>query len=171
MSARRSRVRVSRCVALVFLSLTAVSPAGGEWSEPPGEPDPGAAARQAFARSCGPCHAGPATGSAEAPVNFLNPAGGAPAEAIARCAERIAARLALWDWPETLRPRDPMPPADWLREAGLGPDAWRASEDRAVLHAYVAGLLALTGSSFARAERTAGLDYDALRPCLEEAQP
>ncbi len=138
-----------------------------DWAEPPGEPDPGAAAREAFGRYCAACHAGP---EAE-PVNFLNPASGSPAGAIALCAERIAFRLALWDWPEALRPVPPMPPADWLRDEGFEADEWAAGEARAVLRVYIAGLLALTGSSSMRVEQTGSLDAERLRPCLAEDAP
>jgi hypothetical protein len=147
--------------------------AGGEpdWAEPPGEPDPGAAARQAFARFCATCHAGPGA----APVNFLNPAAGSRADAIAQCAERIAFRLAIWDWPEALRPQPPMPPpmppADWLQGQGIDADKWAAGDARATLGVYIAGLLALTGSSTVRVEQTGSLDYERLRPCLAEEAP
>lgn len=99
-------------------------------AEGPGEPDPGAAARHAFARFCAACHAGPG----DQPVNFLDPPSGSPADAIARCAERIQFRLVLWDWPERLRPKLPMPPADWLRAQGLAPEAWAAGEARGLAH-------------------------------------
>jgi len=142
-----------------------------DWAEAPGEPDPGAAARQAFGRYCAGCHAGPAAGLEEEPANFLNPAAGSRADAIAQCAERIAFRLALWDWPEALRPKAPMPPADWLREEGIDPDQWAVGEARAVLRVYMAGLLALTGSSSVRVEQTGSLDAERLRPCLAEDAP
>ena len=103
MIGRRPLAHLVICAAL----LAGLGPvlAGGEldWAEPPGEPDPGAASRHAFARFCAACHAGP---TAE-PVNFLTPAAGSRADAIALCAERIAFRLALWDWPEALRPKPP----------------------------------------------------------------
>ena len=143
--------------------------AGGvtDWSAAPGEPDPGAAARAAFARYCAPCHAG----SMSEAANFLNPAAGSPADAIARCAERIAFRLGLWDWPEALRPLPSMPPADWLAGEGIDPGDWSAGEARAALRAYLGGLLALTGSSSTRVEQTGSLDPERLRPCLAEEGP
>ena len=133
----------------------------------PGEPDPGAEVRHVFAQYCAACHAGPAA----EPVNFLNPTGGTSADAIAQCAERIAFRLVLWDWPEALRPAAPMPPADWLAEHGLDPGGWAAGEPRAVLRVFMAGLLALTGSSTVRVEQTGSLDPERLRPCLADAAP
>jgi len=144
-----------------------LSDAEPDWFESPGESDPGAAARQAFARYCAECHAGSMTEAA----NFMNPARGSPADAIAQCSERIAFRLALWDWPEALRPVPPMPPADWFAVESIDPDAWAAGEARAVLRVYMAGLLALTGSSSARVEQTGSLDYERLRPCLAEDAP
>ncbi len=143
-------------------ALGAGEPNGG-----PGEPDPGAQVRATFAQYCAACHAGPS----DEPVNFLNPAVGTPAGAIAQCAERIAFRLILWDWPEALRPLAPMPPADWLAEQGLDPDAWTAGGPRAALRVYLAGLLALTGSSTVRVEQSGSLDPEGLRPCLAEAGP
>jgi len=146
--------------------MVLLTASGPVMAEAPGEPDPGAAARQAFARNCAPCHAGEAPGLAGEPVNFLDPPSGTPADAVARCAERIHFRLALWDWPTSLRPKPPMPPADWLHGQGLDPEAWAAGEARAALRVYIAGLLALTGSSAARVEQIGSLDAERLRPCL-----
>lgn len=157
------------CLVLVLVgSGSSLAGAEPDWSAPPGEPDPGAAVRQTFARYCVSCHAGLAAGSDEAPANFMNPAAGSRMNAIAQCAERIAFRLALWDWPEALRPVPPMPPADWFAGQGLDPDAWAAGEARAALRVFMAGLLALTGSSSVRVEQTGSLDPERLRPCLAE---
>ncbi len=167
MIGRRAIAVLLFCAAMLAGLGPVLASSEPDWAEPPGEPDPGAAARHAFARFCATCHAGP---TAE-PVNFLNPASGSPAGAIALCAERIAFRLALWDWPEALRPVPPMPPADWLREEGFEADEWAAGEARAVLRVYIAGLLALTGSSSVRVEQTGSLDAERLRPCLAEDAP
>ena len=176
MIGRRPIAYLLICAALLAGLAPGLASGEFDWAEPPGEPDPGAAARQAFARFCATCHAGPAA----APVNFLNPAAGSRADAIALCAERIAFRLALWDWPEALRPKPPqppqppqppMPPADWLRGQGFDADKWAAGDARATLRVYIAGLLALTGSSTVRAEQTGALDYERLRPCLAEEAP
>lgn len=148
--------------AAVLLAGLAPVGAAGQSGAPAGEPDPAARVRAAFAEYCADCHAGPE----DEPVNFLNPADGTPADALAHCAERIAFGLALWDWPEALRPMPVMPPADWLAAQGIDPAAWKAGEARAVLRAYLAGLLALTGSSAARVEQVGSLDPEALRPCL-----
>ena len=64
-----------------------------------------------------------------------------------------------------------MPPADWLRGQGIDADQWAAGEARAVLRVYIAGLLALTGSSSVRVEQTGSLDAERLRPCLAEDAP
>lgn len=168
---RRAIAVVLICAAMLAGLGPSLADAEPDWAAPPGEPDPGAAARQAFARYCASCHAGPAAGSDEAPANFMNPAAGSRMNAIAQCAERIAFRLALWDWPEALRPVPPMPPADWFAVESIDPDAWAAGEARAVLRVYMAGLLALTGSSSARVEQAGSLDYERLRPCLAEDAP
>lgn len=161
---RRAIAVLLICAAMLAGLGPSLSDAEHDWFEAPGEPDPGAVARQAFARYCTACHAGP---DAE-PANFMNPARGSPADAIAQCAERIAFRLVLWDWPEALRPVPPMPPAEWLAGQGLDPDAWAAGEARAALRVFMAGLLALTGSSSVRVEQTGSLDPERLRPCLAE---
>ncbi len=64
-----------------------------------------------------------------------------------------------------------MPPADWLWDEGFDADQWAAGEARAALRVYIAGLLALTGSSTVRAEQTGSLEYERLRPCLAEDAP
>ena len=101
----------------------------------------------------------------------MNPVAGSRMDAIARCAERIAFRIVLWDWPESLRPLPPMPPADWLAGQGIDADEWAAGAARAALRDFMAGLLALTGSSTTRVEQTGSLDPERLRPCLAEAAP
>ena len=168
---RRAIAALLICAAMLAGLGPSLADAEPDWAAPPGEPDPGAAARQAFGRYCAACHAGPAAGSEEAPANFMNPAAGSRMSAIALCAERIAFRLALWDWPEALRPVPPMPPADWLAGDGIDPAAWATGEARAALRVFMAGLLALTGSSSVRVEQTGSLDYERLRPCLAEDAP
>ena len=85
--------------------------------------------------------------------------------------EEPAGEVRYWDWPEALRPKPPMPPADWLQEQGVDADQWAAGEARAVLRVYIAGLLALTGSSGVRVEQTGSLEYERLRPCLAADAP
>ena len=166
MTSRRPIACLVVCATVLLGGFgSALAEGAADWAEAPGEPDPGAPAREAFARFCAACHAGPA----DQPVNFLDPPSGSPADAIARCAERIQFRLVLWDWPERLRPKPPMPPADWLRAEGLAPEAWAAGEARAALRTQIAGLLALTGSSTLRVEQTGSLDDRRLRPCLAAA--
>ena len=170
MSLRGVIVSILLCMTVLLGISDPARAAEPDWAAPAGEPDPGAAVRQVFVHYCAACHAGGDGAGAET-VNFLNPASGTPADAIAHCAERIAFRLVLWDWPAVLRPLAPMPPADWLADQGLDPDAWAAGEARALLRIYMSGLLALTGSSTVRVEQTGSRDPAGLPPCLAEDAP
>jgi mono/diheme cytochrome c family protein len=134
-------------------------------------PDPAPGVHQTFARFCAACHAtaGPF------PPNFLS--GGTrsvdPAiapDGIALCAERIAFRLAMWDRPDVARRKSPMPPESWLRSAGWTPAAWRDGTPRAVLGEHLAGLLARAGTSAQEVEQRGRQAYEALQPCLGEAE-
>lgn len=123
---------------------------------------------RAFADHCAACHAT----DSPFPPNFLH--GGtrdSDGDGIARCAERIAVRLAMWDRPEAARLTSPMPPEPWLEGAGWSPEAWRESAPLAKLRDHLAGLLALAGTSLQEAEASGWGDYETLPPCLEQAAP
>jgi mono/diheme cytochrome c family protein len=132
-----------------------------------GEPDPPSAVRHAFAVYCAVCHATPAP----FPPNFLYGETGPSGDAIAQCGERIAFRLAMWDWPEAGRTKSPMPPDSWLRSAGLTPRQWRDGAALAALRGHMAGLLALTGSSAGQVEMRGRQAYEGLKPCLAQPTP
>jgi mono/diheme cytochrome c family protein len=145
----------------------AVEPAGIVPVGAAGEPDPGAAARQAFAAYCAACHAS----AARFPPNFLYGEAGPSADAIAQCGERIAFRLAMWDWPADGRPQSPMPPESWLRGAGLASQQWHEGAPLAALRDHVAGLLVLTGASAGQVEMRGRRAYEGLKPCLADSGP
>ena len=123
---------------------------------------------RAFADHCAACHAT----DSPFPPNFLHDGTrDSDGSGIARCAERIAVRLAMWDRPEGARPTSPMPPEPWLAGAGWSPEAWRESAPLAKLRDHLAGLMALAGTSLQEAEASGWGDYETLPPCLEQAAP
>ena len=134
-------------------------------------PDPTPGVQQTFARFCAACHAT----AGRFPPNFLSggtrSVGAATApDGLALCAERIAFRLAMWDRPEAARGKSPMPPESWLSGAGWTPAAWRDGAPLAALGEHLAGLLARAGTSAQEVEQRGRQDYEALPPCLGEAE-
>lgn len=128
-------------------------------------PAPEAGVRQTFAEFCAACHAT----ASPFPPNFLHD-GPSDGDGIARCAERIAFRLAMWDRPQAARTKTPMPPESWLRGAGLSPDEWRNGAPRAALRAHLADLLAQAGASAGAVEQRGKEAYEALPSCLAAAE-
>ena len=129
-------------------------------------PDSTAPPPQAFATFCAACHAT----AARFPPNFLTGRTEAGKSGIARCAERIAFRLAMWGRPEEARVKSPMPPESWLSGAGWSPAAWRDGAPLAALRDHVAELLARAGTSAQEVERRGKQSYETLQPCLATAE-
>lgn len=111
-----------------------------------------------FAAYCGTCHAR----TDRFPANFLHGDQDQRRDRIAGCAERIAFRLAMWDQPQEARAKSPMPPATWLRGAGLTPEDWRDGVDISAMRRYVSGL----GAGPDALSR----DYASLAVCLPNSQ-
>jgi hypothetical protein len=107
-------------------------------------------------RYCGRCHDTPD----RFPPNFLHGAD-APAR-VARCAERIAFRLAMWALPPAERPKTPMPPPGALSALHVPPDSWPGHPDLEALR-RTPGLARRPQSA------TSGREYASLAPCLAEA--
>ncbi len=68
----------------------------------------------------------------------------------------------MWDQPEEVRVKTPMPPPSWLRSAGISPRYWRASPELARLRAHVEPDIAAGEPGPAPGAHA----YDDLRPCL-----
>ena len=150
------------CPVEESLPATLVESPGNYFTRAAGEPDPAAAARQAFGAYCATCHA-----IREGfPSNFLHGDHGSIGNSISHCAQRIAYRLAMWEQAGQERNKTPMPPASYLQSVGLSTQDWRDSESFATLGKFISDLLAITGSSAEQVEFIGGQAYQDLRPCI-----
>lgn len=88
---------------------------------PHGRAAAGVAGRSPLQVYCGACH----RTASIFPPNFLHGGDEDRTRKLARCAERIYYRLAMWREPAAERKTAPMPPASYLRGLGLDPETWR----------------------------------------------
>lgn len=109
---------------------------------------------QPFVRHCAACH----DTREAAPPGFLNGNADAVQRNLARCAERIAYRLAMWEQPPQARARVPMPPPLLNGVAAVAPPPAEIAQMRE----YVA--------QFARAAAQRDVPYEALAPCRTDTQ-
>lgn len=126
----------------------------------PRPPDFGATAEPALAlfySHCAFCH----QGSARLPPNFLTGTAEQVRAKLAHCAERIYARLDMWQLPSAQRPKTPMPPATLQNGVDAPPHP-----DYLVLRAYAARQLASQGGHVPRAADYPLRNYEDLQPCL-----
>ncbi len=109
---------------------------------------------QPFVRHCAACH----DTREAAPPGFLNGNADAVQRNLARCAERIAYRLAMWEQPPQARARVPMPPPLLNGVAAVAPPPAEIAQMRE----YVAQL--------ARPAAQRDVPYEALAPCRTDTQ-
>lgn len=130
-------------------------------------PDAGAA-REAPAplkplyQFCAPCHFGPE----RSPPNFLQGDASRVDANMKQCAERLYARLGMWQLPPDARAKSPMPPPAALAALNIHPADWARSTELAALQRVAAGLLRSQGAAEPALAELTARSYETLRPCL-----
>jgi hypothetical protein len=119
-----------------------------------------AARRSAFHRYCGACHLGPE----RFPPDFLAGDARRVEARLAKCAERINARLAMWSTPPQARAKSPMPPQVALAGMNIDPSAWTRSAELASLREHAGALLPQGTAPSTLVAR----GYETLQPCTEQ---
>jgi hypothetical protein len=108
----------------------------------------------AFYTHCAACHAA----AADSPPGFLHGSQETVERQLARCAPRIAFRLAMWERPGGERPKVPMPPPVFV-------PGWAQSAPRADLDAMID--YARRAQAGQALEALRGRGYEHLPPCRE----
>jgi len=118
---------------------------------------------KALYQFCGTCHLGPD----RSPPNFLQGDPGRVDANIKQCAQRLYARLAMWELAPEARAKSPMPPPAALAALDRHPADWSRSAELAALRTFAAGLLRTQGGLEPSLAALASRSYESLRPCLD----